>query len=123
MSSAPITIHATTVALSTGDHSPATATVTQVMNGPSLTDLLPLLADLRAEVAKLSAGKLKESLRTQVEDIEQVVQTRPADTKSRLQKGLEMLKTLSSVADGAEKLVDVAGKVAAAAAPVLALLS
>ena len=118
-----IQITATTVTLTTGDHSPATTTVTQVSNGPSLTDLLPLLADLRNEIAKVSANKLRDTLSAQVVDIEQVVKTRPADAKSRLQRGLEKIKVLSEAAEGAEKLVDMAGKVAAAAAPVLALLS
>jgi hypothetical protein len=122
--STSITINAngSQFALSTGDQSTSTNTVTQLKQGSDLKDLMPLLTELRGEIAALAAGAVREELAKQVALVEQAVQSRAADAKPKIEKGLDTIKTLAGVADSAEKLGGVVSKLIAAAGPIIGKL-
>ncbi|MEY4752132.1 MAG: hypothetical protein RIQ60_4346 [Pseudomonadota bacterium] len=114
-----INAHGSQFALSTGDQSTACNAVTQSRQGAELKDLLPLLAELRAEIATLAAGPVQDGLNKHVAAVERVVQTKPADAKSRFEEGMKNIKVIADLAGSADKLAGVIGKVVAAAAPIL----
>jgi hypothetical protein len=115
-------IHAQNVSLTMGDHSPSTTTVTQQVHGLQFADLASLIAELRAEIQSVPAGRLRNSLDAQVADIEQAVQTSPADAKARITQGLKQIKLVADAADGTDKLISLVTKVAAVAAPILGVI-
>ncbi|MFM2058826.1 MAG: hypothetical protein RLY71_3211 [Pseudomonadota bacterium] len=110
-----ITANGSQFAVATGNAASASNKVSQFRQGADVTELLPLLTELHTEIARLAAAQsMRESLNKQVEDVEQVVQTRPAEARSLIQKGLDNIKLLAGAAEGADRLLGAVGKVAEA---------
>lgn len=103
------------VAVATGSASSASNKFSQFRQGADVGELLPLLTELRTEIARLAAEQsMRESLGKQVDAVEQVVQTRPAEARSLIQKGLDNIKQLAQAAEGTDRLLGAVGKVAEA---------